>query len=497
MSPASRTARFFATVAPLAVLAVALFARLGLMFGKGGGWGYAVDYDEGVYFSAASLVWRGALPYRDFVFVHPPGLLAWLLIPAGLGKLVLGPTHAFVLARWIAAFAGAASVSLVYRLAEKRGGLVAGLAAGLALALYPEAVVVDRGVFLEPVLNLCCLTLAFCVQRGTLGLAPEKRWLTFAGLAAGAAVAVKLWAGLWLLAALVTVLRAGGVRGVVRFCVWAAIAAAALMLPAAAAAPQAFLEQTLTFHTLRPPDGIPARWDRLTQLFSWRHAGSDLLALVGLVAVLARPGLRRTSLFFALVFLGTLAAFLANTTYWEQYNAHLAPSSAVLAGIGAATLWGLVRARPMPLKLAGALALCALSLFSIVGTRRTFGHTGALLEVREAVRASKARVACAMEPAWLLAADQLPPRIGPAGQFVDTYAMGLLEAGRSGKKFDSAQAAFDDVASQEPYAEAVQHCDLLVMGERGRMELAAPLEDQVLKTWRRAGETQPDVYLKR
>ena len=37
--------------------------------------GYPMDYDEGVYSSAAPLLLRGDLPYRDFIFVHPPGSL--------------------------------------------------------------------------------------------------------------------------------------------------------------------------------------------------------------------------------------------------------------------------------------------------------------------------------------------------------------------------------------------------------------------------------------
>lgn len=491
-SSSARGRAALAWAAPLAVAGVALFLRLGLMFGKGGGWSYSVDYDEGVYFSAASLIWSGALPYRDFVFVHPPGLLVWLLLPAGLGKLALGPAAAFVVARWMAAFAGTLSALLAWRLAEKRAGVLGGAVAGLALALYPEAVGVDRGVFLEPVLNLTCLALALCMQRATLGLAPPARWITFAGLAGGAAVAVKLWAGLWVLAAVVPLFRSGGVKAVLRFGVVAAASAAGLMAPFAAVAPEAFLENILTFHTLRPPDGIPDRLERVFQIFHWRHAGTDLLALGGLVLVLARKELRRTSLFFALVFAGTVAAFLGNTTYWEQYNAHLAPSAAVLAGLGAGTAFRLASGRW--LKLGTVAAAAGLLVFSVVHVRRTFGRNRAWLELREAVQATQAQKPCAMEPSWLLVADRLPPRVGAAGHFVDTYALGLLEAGRSGKRFDSAAAAFDDPASQAGYAQALKACDLLVLGERGRTQLAGPLEDAVLGKWKRVREAQPDIY---
>ena len=63
----------------LAVLAVGAWVlRVLPFFNRHGAFGYPVDYDEGVYFSASALLFRGELPYRDFVFVHPPGaLLLW------------------------------------------------------------------------------------------------------------------------------------------------------------------------------------------------------------------------------------------------------------------------------------------------------------------------------------------------------------------------------------------------------------------------------------
>jgi hypothetical protein len=137
-----------------------------------------------------------------------------------------------------------------------------------------------------------------------------------------------------------------------------------------------------------------------------------------------------------------------------------------------------------------ALALAALSIFSIAHVLKGFGHPSGLLELRDSLTGVKAEVPCAFEPAWLLVVDRLPPKVGSAGYFVDTYAMGLLEAGRSGKKFPSAQAAFDDEASQAPYAQALERCDLLVMGDRGHNQLAGPLEDKVLGSWLRLGQTE-------
>ena len=54
----------------LALAAVVLGAfvlRVLPFLGPDGTWGGRLDYDEGVYFSAASYLLQGVLPWRDFV----------------------------------------------------------------------------------------------------------------------------------------------------------------------------------------------------------------------------------------------------------------------------------------------------------------------------------------------------------------------------------------------------------------------------------------------
>jgi len=145
-----------------AVVAIAaagwLLRALPLM--QGGAFGYPVDYDEGVYFASSSLLLRGALPYRDFAFVHPPGLLYCLLPTAWLGA-IRDPSIGFAAARWLFALIGVANVLLVGRVAMRFAGSTCALAAAVVYATHPLAVSIERGPFLEPVLNLCCLWLAW------------------------------------------------------------------------------------------------------------------------------------------------------------------------------------------------------------------------------------------------------------------------------------------------------------------------------------------------
>src|SRR5438128_6565592 len=72
---------------------------------KAGAMGYPIDYDEGVYFSASALLFKGILPYRDFVFVHPPVHLYVLgAITSWIGQI--DPADAFAFTRFLATVIG-------------------------------------------------------------------------------------------------------------------------------------------------------------------------------------------------------------------------------------------------------------------------------------------------------------------------------------------------------------------------------------------------------
>ena len=73
---------------PIALLA--FVARL-LPTLHGGGLGGIDDYDEGVYFAGAQALTAGRLPYRDFVLLHPPGILLLLVPFAALARRGVRP----------------------------------------------------------------------------------------------------------------------------------------------------------------------------------------------------------------------------------------------------------------------------------------------------------------------------------------------------------------------------------------------------------------------
>ena len=68
------------------------------------------QYDDGAYFGSAVRLVHGALPYRDFVMVQPPGITL-LMSPAALLSNVTGTAWGMAIGRLLTAAAGAAAVS--------------------------------------------------------------------------------------------------------------------------------------------------------------------------------------------------------------------------------------------------------------------------------------------------------------------------------------------------------------------------------------------------
>ncbi len=80
---------------------------------------YTAAYDEGVYLAAAGLLSEGRLPYRDFAFLHPPGLLLLLWPLTALAPDVLDWGQVLVVARWLGVAVGVVNVLLLARIVRR------------------------------------------------------------------------------------------------------------------------------------------------------------------------------------------------------------------------------------------------------------------------------------------------------------------------------------------------------------------------------------------
>lgn len=473
----------------LALIAVAAWVlRVIPLTRAGAAFGYPIDYDEGVYFSASALFWQGHWPYRDFLFVHPPGTL-WLWGPAALVGSLKGMATGFTVARWMATFCGSLSVFLVGRFALRAWGPVAGLVAALAYACYPEAVLVERGPFLEPWLNVACLAAA------TLWLAPPREeqrrsvWL-LAGALFGVALSVKVLGGIWLFAALLSRSPQPSWRAHASLILATAATLALLVGPFFLVAPSEFIADILTFQSLRPGDGELSRLARLHEMLHERRLVSVGLALLGF-AVACMRAWRRPSLsrpeerLLAVAFALTLTAFLLSPSYWNQYNAYLAASEAVLAGLGAAVLHGWSQAAHRNAARYAAAGLCVAVLLPTLrplsqGWRMRAPEQVALGRyIRQAVPPEAPLFT--FEPAWALTGGRLPPVIAGAPLVVDSYALMLQGAMASGQRFPHSTNAFQTPGSQQALRELLVRSRFVVVGWRGDWQLS-----ESSKQWFRA-----------
>ena len=81
------------------------------------------EYDDGVYLGGAIRLLQGSLPYHDFAFVQPPGILL-LMTPVAAVAQIFTTVKALALARVLTALASVACVPLAGNLVRYRGSVV-------------------------------------------------------------------------------------------------------------------------------------------------------------------------------------------------------------------------------------------------------------------------------------------------------------------------------------------------------------------------------------
>ena len=249
-----------------ACTALALFLRLFQLSRPGYLLG-VTEYDDGALFGNAVRLVNGAIPYRDFAVVQPPGSIV-LMAPVALLAKVTGTAWGLGIARLLTVAADTACVALLGLLVRHRGPLAAGVACGV-YAVYPDALVASHTLLLEPWLNLFCLIGALLVFDGDQ-MAGNRR-LAWGGVAFGFAVAIKLWAVIPL--AIIGLLLARWPRRVAALAAGAAAGLIVPVLPFLVAAPGGLITDTITSQAtktdrlgLLPRLTLLGRWQRLKDL---------------------------------------------------------------------------------------------------------------------------------------------------------------------------------------------------------------------------------------
>jgi alpha-1,2-mannosyltransferase len=341
----------------------------------------STEYDDGVYLGAAIRLTQGVMPYKDFAFVQPPGILL-LMSPVALFARVTSTVAGLAMARILTVLASVACVPLAGNLIRFRGTLVTALTCFI-LAIYPSDIATAHTLLLEPWMNLLVLiavNLAFSGGR----LAPSVTRLAWAGVLIGIAGVVKFWSGAPAVVLLVIVVlgcrsaartgESGAWRRLIAY-LGGLIAGFVLpLLPFVVSAPGTFYRSTIVYQAARVGTYTPLSlrlahitgvidlldyWGRLTltagsnsvfgqavdadttpttpDALPWVASGLLLVIVIG-GYFLARRSLTAVEWFVLATCVAAMAAILYYSAFFYHYPAFPAPWLAIVAAVSLGAL---------------------------------------------------------------------------------------------------------------------------------------------------------------
>jgi alpha-1,2-mannosyltransferase len=324
---------------PIALLA--FVARL-LPTLHGGGLGGYDDYDDGVYFAGSQALIAGRLPYRDFVLLHPPGILLVLSPLAALARVV-SDHRAFELARVAFMALGALNAVLIAAVARRSrlAGPVAAVVAGILYALWPPAIEAESTTMLEPLNTLGLLVALLLLYRRP----PRAHQEFLAGAALGAATAVKVWGLLPLIVVLGWELVLRRPSAAARVALGATCAVTVMCLPFFFGAPGPMYRMVVV-DQLQRGEVNGAVLDRLSGILGVsrfqsgaRPPGWLLAAAVAVVCALVVAGAAIDRAWLVTALLAALVTVLLQApAFFDHYAALAAAPLLILAGAGSAAL---------------------------------------------------------------------------------------------------------------------------------------------------------------
>jgi hypothetical protein len=404
-------------------------------------WGGISEFDDGVHFGAAQLLFAGHLPYKDFAFLQPPGIVLLLQPLAALARLI-GDDPALVVGRFAFVAIGALNICLVWKLLRPRGRVASVVAAGFYAAWW-GTVVTERTILLEPLLNLGLLSTLLLLRR------TSPRAALVAGVALGLTCTIKLWPLVFVPVIALWTLRAQSVRAAVSFVASALSSFAVVIAPFWILAGGAFPHQILSAQLGRHDRtasliGRLRLFDGLDGIGPVQHfiPGAVLVVVVVLLIVLAvrlasRDG--EVALWFGLLAVGTLALAVAPSFYYH-YPAFLAVPLAALLGSLAVAAWGRLRGRGRSL---GAALAALLGLLLAVSAAR--GGWDPRSVRHDVAVVARARCVYGAQPILLITANHFGDQAGcgyPLDSSAQVMADGRLKAGRTFRdQFARADAA--------------------------------------------------------
>jgi alpha-1,2-mannosyltransferase len=322
----------------LLIGAAAYVARL-VPVVRGGGLRGMNSYDGSVYYAAAAGLAHGLLPYRDFLFLHPPGIVLALVPFAALGRVIGDPSGIEVATlAWFGI--GALNAVLVNRILRPLGVLAA-LVGGLFYAVFYPAVFIERTPLLEAPAATVTLVALLLLTRAPKAEPIATRVILMAGALLGVSAGFKIWGVVVLVAVFGWTWVTYGARRGFLLLTGAAIGATIVCLPFFAAAPGSMWRMVVIDQLGRPRSrsGLGRRLIDMVGLTTL-HAGLVAVALAIAVAVAgcvlavrSRPG--RLAV---VVLLASSAMLLSTPSWFIHYAGLIAAPAAIMVGAAAGTL---------------------------------------------------------------------------------------------------------------------------------------------------------------
>jgi hypothetical protein len=294
------------------------------------------SYDSGVYLAASIHLISGVVPYRDFDFVQPPGIMI-LMSPVALFSKVFGTHDGYILARITSGAVSSGNVALLAWLLRPRGR-TAMLLGGAVLAFLPDAHYVTSSLTLEPYCLFFVLLGAVVLlanHGGSESIAPRR--LVTGGVLFGIGALVKLWA--FFPFAAIVICLSPQYRSKIRYVIAGAAGVfAAVSLPFFVLAPRNYVSEVIVQQLLRKSNvydraSIFERLIRMTGYSSsplaptGRAALVIFLILIALVVLAFRRWrrIRALDLFFILAAGITAAGLLITSVSNYYYGYFTAP----------------------------------------------------------------------------------------------------------------------------------------------------------------------------
>jgi alpha-1,2-mannosyltransferase len=370
----------------VAVAVIAFMFRLVPVL-RGGGLSGVGDYDTGVYYSAATALVHGLLPYQDFLLLHPPGITL-LLTPFAATAQLIGDSNGFALARLGWMLLGATNAVLIWKILRPIGP-VAALFGGLGYAVLYPAVYIEQSTLLEGPATTALLTAMLLLQPVTQNSSLPRSRALAAGALLGLATTIKIWGVLTLVIVLGWLLLVRQFRAALQVMIASAASITVIYLPFFIAAPTAMWNQVVRDQLFRRRRLGITDFDRLQEMAGLGITERSLPAAVIVAAVIALLGAAalawtyREAQLAVLLMLG-LGTFLLITPLWYVHYAGLtAAPVAITVGAAIGRLTALARARPARIAIlggfAGALIVYASGWATITDNRPFPDHFRALV----------------------------------------------------------------------------------------------------------------------